>query len=99
MKNTIIDILDLCENKEVEIIQCSCGAYTLSFSGVRETLQCGGDYLNDVLDILKEHGCSIVAIKEKYIHCNYCVNNWGLDLCDCGSGENYHECSGCNNCD
>ena len=26
--------------------------------------------------------------------CNYCVNHWGIDLCACGSGENYQSCDG-----
>ena len=26
--------------------------------------------------------------------CNHCVNNWGLDLCACGSGETPEECDG-----
>lgn len=24
--------------------------------------------------------------------CNHCVNNWGLDLCGCGSGEPFGKC-------
>lgn len=26
------------------------------------------------------------------VHCNHCINNWGIDLCNCGSGEKVGEC-------
>lgn len=28
-----------------------------------------------------------------WVSCNYCVNHWGTDLCVCGSGYRYDECS------
>jgi hypothetical protein len=27
-----------------------------------------------------------------YVNCNHCINNWGIDLCGCGSGEPFGEC-------
>jgi hypothetical protein len=26
--------------------------------------------------------------------CNYCVNHWGTDICQCGSGKKYQKCHG-----
>ena len=31
-----------------------------------------------------------------YYGCDYCINHWGMDLCQCGSGEKVNECAcGC----
>ena len=28
----------------------------------------------------------------KWVHCDHCVNKWGVDICACGSGELFWEC-------
>ena len=67
--------------------KCSCGAITI------ET-DCG------------EYSCKMENLKKFFpgidlrkIHkyqdtfcCNHCVNHYGLDLCGCGSGEDFGEC-------
>ena len=35
---------------------------------------------------------NVECLPESYM-CNHCINHWGIDLCDCGSGEKPGECS------
>jgi SEC-C motif. len=76
--------------------KCSCGAVTV-------------DYINDEgekisnsmpLKAFKEHFPGKKLENEQYYACNYCVNHWGIDLCNCGSGKKVghcHEFRGCKN--
>lgn len=34
----------------------------------------------------------IKRLPETYA-CNHCVNHWGIDLCECGSGEEVGKCN------
>lgn len=70
---------------EAEYIQeCICGAVTVTFAnGVtnsmsRETF--------DRLDITGEYS------PHTFCNCNHCVNHWGIDLCQCGSGKLVGKC-------
>ena len=27
-----------------------------------------------------------------FVNCNHCINHWGIDLCACGSGEDFDKC-------
>lgn len=78
--------------KITEAIECQCGAYTLEseksdgstgrVSMTAETLEAtiGKDAIAEVL------------WGNQYFSCNHCINNWGVDLCACGSGETPEEC-------
>ena len=76
------------------ISRCNCGAVTIE--GVNVDTEAGFDNSLMCSDKLYEE------MKEKYqfveafhfTSCNHCVNNWGLDLCACGSGEIVGECYG-----
>lgn len=68
---------------------CSCGAVTLYHRN-------GKSYSCDMknrsrflpgLDLRKLH-----KLSDSFM-CNHCVNRWGIDLCACGSGEFFWECS------
>lgn len=75
--------------------KCSCGAVTV-------------DYINDEGERIN------VSMKEKlyretfkgirlstsqlYSNCNHCVNHWGIDLCNCGSGKKVGKCHEFNSC-
>jgi hypothetical protein len=64
--------------------QCQCGAVTVdgdnfSNSMTFETFKC-------------EFPGVRLSTRERYYNCNHCVNNWGIDLCGCGSGEPVGEC-------
>ena len=69
--------------------KCACGAYTIEIDG--------NDYCFGSLEIVKEElGEDIASIlhvsSPEFGNCNYCVNNWGVDLCGCGSGEEFGKC-------
>ena len=65
---------------------CKCGAVTINFANgatnsvKQENLDRFGIDLTGV-EMLSETFC-----------CNHCVNHWGLDICECGSGEDYETC-------
>ena len=75
-----------------EAIKCQCGAFTLEIaladgdqqicSMTEDTLEAkiGKDVIAPVLQ------------DTVYSNCNHCVNNWGIDLCACGSGETPDKC-------
>lgn len=70
------------------IYKCECGALTLCFDDdnreyylLEENLQ---KYFPDL-------NLENVPTQETFA-CNHCVNNWGLDICACGSGEKPSEC-------
>lgn len=62
--------------------RCECGAVTVEINGE--------DYSMPAKEFRKH-------FKKRNLHktycCNYCVNHWGIDLCGCGSGEKFGECS------
>ena len=65
--------------------KCQCGAITIedeSFSNsmTQETF----DNLSEVLEV--------TFTTHIFSNCNHCVNNWGIDLCGCGSGEPVGKC-------
>lgn len=76
--------------KEVDL--CECGAVTLEvcligeqkptrFSMKRETF----DENLGHLDIDLGETCTFHC-------CDHCVSHWGVDICACGSGQDYEEC-------
>lgn len=70
--------------------RCECGAITL-FVLDGKRYSCKASNLRkyvpniDLRRIRKYH---------KTYSCDHCVNNYGMDICACGSGEDYHKCHG-----
>ena len=67
--------------------KCQCGAITLSFDNGSET-----SMYQETFDKLNVDLSNAEEIQESFC-CNHCVNHWGIDLCECGSGERVGECS------
>lgn len=74
----------------VNFSTCNCGAVTIYFdngasnSVKQENLNRFGIDLTDVEELPNTYCC------------NHCANHWGLDVCECGSGEDYETCEcGC----
>ena len=65
---------------------CSCGAATVEWNGAEYCCQA---------DDLEKYFPDLVGTKPEIEvgGCNYCINHWGLDLCGCGSGEKFGECT------
>lgn len=67
--------------------KCECGAITIftdvgDYSCKQKNLK---KFFPDI-DLRK-----LTRYQESY-NCNHCVNHYGLDLCGCGSGENFGKC-------
>lgn len=76
-------------DKQVLIARvCSCGAITVI----------GPDFSNAMRpatfkrEFKKDHPKLRVQRKRPFVHCDHCVNHWGIDLCGCGSGEPVGKC-------
>lgn len=73
--------------------RCNCGAITVWFEGNR----IGNAMYQDTFDKLGLDLSGAEQLPNSYC-CDYCVNHWGIDLCECGSGERVGECDcGCGN--
>ena len=74
------------EIEECEIVgKCECGAVTVEIEGE--------NYSMKPKDFRRIFGVDRVPrVANKWYSCNYCVNNWGIDLCACGSGNHYKKC-------
>ena len=69
--------------------KCTCGAITL-FMESGESYSCKQKNLKKFfpnIDLRK-----IERYQESYC-CDHCVNHYGLDLCGCGSGEDFGKCN------
>jgi uncharacterized protein YchJ len=71
----------------LDLAPCQCGAVTV--------------YGDDWETSIKEENLKLFFPNETfkrrettYCNCNHCVNHWGADLCECGSGEEPQECCG-----
>ena len=75
----------------VEYQKCSCGAVTL-YTESGNTIVCKRSRL-------KKYGIDIDLRTIKRIskyewgNCDHCVNKFGIDLCECGSGKEVGKCS------
>lgn len=73
--------------------RCNCGAITIWFESDDEVCHdnCGNSMYQDTFDKL---GLSLEGAEEmpQSYCCNHCVNHYGIDLCECGSGERVGEC-------
>lgn len=68
------------------VIKCACGAITLIFdNGASNSM-----YL-DTFNKLSIDTSKAKHLPDSYC-CNHCVNHWGIDLCQCGSGLRVEEC-------
>ncbi len=71
---------------QVQYIQeCSCGAVTVTFPN--------GAYNSVSREMFDSMAFEGERLPEVSYCCNHCVNHWGLDLCKCGSGEPFEQCS------
>ena len=66
--------------------ECDCGAIT--FMKGREQFSVLKENINNFFKLDIEN----FVADYHYVNCNHCVNNWGLDLCACGSGEPIKVC-------
>ena len=67
--------------------KCRCGAITLSLKNKDSV-----SMYQETFDTLGIDLTFVEQLPDSYM-CNHCINNWGIDLCDCGSGERPEECS------
>ena len=63
--------------------KCACGAITVTIDSI--------DYSMRPSVFRKTFG-KAPPRRVKQRMCNHCVNNWGTDLCGCGSGEPFGKC-------
>jgi hypothetical protein len=73
--------------KPTHIARCQCGAITVYFDN-------NTDCSMTLKTFLKEFPGFRIPTEAEYHNCNHCVNNWGIDLCGCGSGEPLGKCEG-----
>lgn len=75
----------------MEIIEsytkCTCGAITINFENGASNSMYPKTAKKLGLDLRKYK-----RLKPTYC-CDHCVNHWGIDLCECGSGEEVGKCS------
>lgn len=74
-------------NMKIEYIQkCKCGAVTISFdNGVSNSM-----FLETFEKLNLDTGDATWL--QQSCCCDHCVNHWGIDLCECGSGQKVGEC-------
>jgi hypothetical protein len=70
-------------NNEVSAVQCECSKVTLSI---------GNQQWSMPLKTFKSEFPKLKLEKYKFGSCDHCVNNWGTDICACGSGKRYQTC-------
>ena len=74
--------------RSIKYIQkCSCGAITLTFDNDVDS-----SMYQETFDKLNVDVSNAERLPDMCC-CNHCVNHWGIDLCECGSGERVGECS------
>jgi len=74
---------------QINIFKCSCGAITIFYQNEK-----GEEVQNSMpVKLFKKYFPTMKVPEENnWDNCNYCVNNWGIDLCACGSGEKFNKC-------
>ena len=63
--------------------KCQCGAITVSDDGFDNSMSEA---------IFNAEYPDLVLEEMVFCNCNHCVNHWGIDLCECGSGEPVGQC-------
>ncbi|MCK5563672.1 MAG: hypothetical protein KAJ07_00360 [Planctomycetes bacterium] len=71
---------------DIMVTRCECGAVTVKSDNLNQCVMEGR--LDEFFPGLK------VTEDNTDFHCNHCVNHWGVDLCECGSGETPVDCCG-----
>ena len=73
-------------NRIISYSRCQCGAITLQFEN--------GATNSMFESTRKKLKLSLRGVKGQTTTycCNHCVNHWGIDLCECGSGEKVGKC-------
>ena len=66
---------------------CSCGAVTIYFEDGASNSMYKSTKKKLGIDLRKYK-----KLTNTYC-CDHCVNHWGIDLCECGSGERVGKCS------
>lgn len=87
-------LLEQLEQAGIEDISlCQCGAYTITVNGQDYSVH-KDNFFKFFPNVDEgEFNKSIkYVLMNRYSNCNHCVNNWGLDLCACGSGEPFEIC-------
>jgi hypothetical protein len=73
---------------------CKCGAYSFQIDNNKKATY--SIHKDNMILLPREIAIDIVYYDKtqitEYSSCNHCDNNWGLDLCACGSGEPYNTC-------
>lgn len=67
--------------------KCKCGAITVFFDNGADSSMSYETLMEMNIDLSQAE-----ELQQSYC-CNHCVNHYGIDLCDCGSGEKVGECS------
>ena len=93
MKEDLIKLLQF--NHQLDnIYLCSCGAITV------ENIETGESFSCHPVNAFSYFEANVAVTIQEYVkdatpdfvHCNHCANHWGLDLCECGSGEPVGRC-------
>lgn len=66
--------------------KCNCGAITVQYDNGASNSMYLETFNQLALDISQAQ-----EIPQSYC-CDHCVNHWGIDLCECGSGMRVGEC-------
>lgn len=74
------------ENYIQFIRRCKYGAITIKFSN-----GASNSMFWETFEGLDLDTSGVVWLPESYC-CDHCINHWGIDLCECGSGQRAGEC-------
>jgi len=88
------ELLNQLEEYGIEDISlCNCGAYTVTINNKNYSVHKDNffKFFPDIDEEIFNESIKKILMNNFY-NCNHCVNNWGLDLCACGSGESPKEC-------
>lgn len=66
------------------IQECVCGAVSVTLHN--------GSFISMSRETFDSMNFQGEWLPSKFYNCNHCVNNWGIDLCECGSGEPVGQC-------
>lgn len=69
--------------------KCACGAITINFDNGASNSMYPKTAKKMGIDLRKYKSIRLNTV----CNCNHCVNHWGIDLCECGSGEEVGKCS------
>lgn len=65
--------------------KCQCGAITVADNNFDNSMP---------LELFNQSYPDLELEENVFRNCNYCVNYWGIDLCNCGSGDKVGKCEG-----